>query len=352
MRRRHLLLLWGMAAGLALLGTAIAYDALPGVNWGIWTTAASTGLAVATWRARRAASREMLMLLVLACALAFGATVTTNELFLLLIVAGTVILLATATLLAAGEPAAEIGALGIVRAPLVAGARAAAEAARRAAEGAEACRAGRSLPVMRGTAIAAPVVGVLALLLSQADPLLAAWRQDVAAAVARWSFLPRAIFFTGLGALALGAYGMALRPARPAPLAPPRPGGRALIGDTERLITLGAVAALFALFLGLQLSYLFGNAPARLGSGITYAEYARRGFGEITVAATIATALIIGLDRLAAPGARACCVRIVALTLLALVHLLLDSAYHRVWLYEQAYGCTATPPRGSMRRPT
>ena len=113
------------------------------------------------------------------------------------------------------------------------------------------------------------------------------------------------------------------------------------MGDTERLITLGSVAALFAVFLVLQLSYLFGNVPSVHGNGVTYAEYARRGFGELTVAASLTTLLIVGADRFAEPGPRERTVRLVALVLVALVQLLLDSAYHRVTLYEQAYGFTA-----------
>jgi hypothetical protein len=157
-----------------------------------------------------------------------------------------------------------------------------------------------------------------------------------------WTFLPRLIFFGVMGGIALGAYGTALRTAGP---------GRELLrigvpaprlGDTERLMIITGVASIFALFLVLQLSYLFGNAPAVQGSGVTYAEYARRGFGELTVAATLATLLIVGLDQLARRGARERRIRVVALVLIALVQLLLDSAWHRVALYEDAYGFTAS----------
>jgi hypothetical protein len=114
------------------------------------------------------------------------------------------------------------------------------------------------------------------------------------------------------------------------------------LGDTERLMIITGVASIFALFLVLQLSYLFGNAAAVQGSGVTYAEYARRGFGELTVAATLATLLIVGLDQLALRGARERQIRVVALVLIALVQLLLDSAWHRVALYEDAYGFTSS----------
>ena len=89
--------------------------------------------------------------------------------------------------------------------------------------------------------------------------------------------MPRLAFFATLLVAALGGGGIILRrePVRiPGPAAPT---AGARLGDTERLIILGSVVALFAAFLLLQLSYLFGNAPARIGSGVTFAEYARRG---------------------------------------------------------------------------
>src|SRR5262249_4051990 len=119
---------------------------------------------------------------------------------------------------------------------------------------------------------------------------------------------------------------------------PPAPNPR--WADLERIIVLGAVTLLFAVFLGLQVSYLFGNAPALAGSGVTFAEYARRGFAELTVVATLSTLLILGLESRASRGRREPAVRAVAITLIALLGLLLASACRRLWLYEDAYGFT------------
>jgi hypothetical protein len=113
------------------------------------------------------------------------------------------------------------------------------------------------------------------------------------------------------------------------------------LGETERLIVLGAVVALFASFLLLQLSYLFGNTPARVGSGVTFSEYARRGFGELTAVATLCALLLVVLDRLAARGPRERWVRAAAVVMILEVHILLISALRRLWLYEAAYGFTA-----------
>jgi hypothetical protein len=346
--RSHIPAIWGMSAGVAALGTAITFDALPGVNWGLWTTAASLALAATIRRARGRVSREITVLLALACALAFGAVLTESGMFHFLIVVSVATLLAVAMLLAAGEPLDRVGLGFIARAPLVGAGRAALEAVRRTNNGVEILRGRRSASVVRGTVIALPIVGVLALLLSQADPVLSAWRDGLSTMIAQWTFVPRLVFFCALGALTLGACGAALRPAPDGSTTAHTPSARSawtmstmLLGDTERLIVLGAVSTLFALFLALQVSYFFGSAPALVGSGITYAEYARRGFGELTIAASLTTLLIIGLDRFAVRGARERYVRLVALALVALVQLLLDSAYRRVNLYEQAYGYTA-----------
>ena len=103
-----------------------------------------------------------------------------------------------------------------------------------------------------------------------------------------------------------------------------------------------AVTLLFAVFLLLQLSYLFGNAPAVSGSGVTFAEYARRGFNELTIVATLCALLVIALDGRARGGDGERAVRVVAIALVAETLLLLVSAFRRVWLYETAYGFTTT----------
>jgi len=101
---------------------------------------------------------------------------------------------------------------------------------------------------------------------------------------------------------------------------------------------LAAVAALLWLFLALQLGYLFGNLPR--APGMTFAEYARRGFGELTVVASASVVLIILAERYGQRGGHERILRILTFALIAAVLLLLGSAFHRVRLYEAAYGFT------------
>lgn len=154
---------------------------------------------------------------------------------------------------------------------------------------------------------------------------------------------PLLLWSVAVGALltaALGGRGIVLhRGAAPGPVLE-EPVRTPRLADTERLVILGAVGALFSAFLLLQLSYLFGNAPIVPGSGVTFAEYARRGFAELTTVATLSTILLAALDHWAARGPRERWTRIAAVAVVALVEVLLISALRRLWLYESAYGFT------------
>ena len=116
--------------------------------------------------------------------------------------------------------------------------------------------------------------------------------------------------------------------------------GRQWLGATERLILITSIAVLFYLFLAVQLSYFFGNLPQVSGSGMTFAEYARRGFAELTVVATASVILILVSERFGKDDARQASIRIATVALIIAVVLLLISAFNRVLLYEQAYGFT------------
>lgn len=343
-QRAGLTQLWLVAVGLGALGTAIGFAAMPGINWGIWTAAAALAPLPLLRRSRGSVPRAVVLLLLLAPALASGAAITANPPIQFLILVATVATFAIAAVITSGRDVGMLGPVRLALAPIEAALLAGREALARVVQTSGLADDARSMAVIRGTALALPIVGVLALLLSTADPVLGAARESVLALLQDSLFVPRAVFFVGLTTLSVGACGLALRPLpaapRPAsPLASPERRGVRL-GDTERLIVLGATAALFALFLLLQLSYLFGAVPAMAGSGMTYAEYARRGFGELTVAATVATLLVVGLDHVADPGPAHGRVRVMAYVLIALVQLLLGSAWHRLGLYERAYGFT------------
>ncbi|HKV50453.1 MAG TPA: DUF4173 domain-containing protein [Gemmatimonadaceae bacterium] len=337
---RHAATIWPPAVVVAGLGTWLCFDASPGLNWALWTVAAALGLAWVVRRTRGRVGLPLGVVLAAACALAACMAITADGAFAPIVLLGVAVLLALGMTLAEGTAPASVGAVSIVATPVVGALRTIREAVRRSGELARLARAGRNLsPVARGVVLALPVVCVLALLLSAADPVLAHLRDDVLALGGITFPVQRAIFFGMLGTLTVGAYGIAVR-GTPDP-ATATPEGRLVLGETERFVVLASVGGLFALFLGLQLSYFFGNAPAIAGSGLTYAEYAHRGFGELSVAATVATMLVVWLDHHAERGQGEPRTRVAGLVLIFLVQLLLDSAYRRVSLYEAAYGYTA-----------
>jgi hypothetical protein len=96
------------------------------------------------------------------------------------------------------------------------------------------------------------------------------------------------------------------------------------------------------LFIAVQLSYLFGNVPTIPGSDMTFAEYARRGFGELTIVATLSIVLILVSERYGRVNGHARALNALTIALLVAVLIILASAFYRVRLYEAAYGFTVS----------
>jgi len=332
--------LWLSSLAVAGFGTWVLFDASIGLNWSLWMTLAAASLGLSAWLGARRVSAPLAATLALACALGTGAALTADPVFHALIALCGLTLLALAMLVARDPATGWLDLPFVVGAPVVAGALALFEAARRSIELLGSLAGPRHRPAVRGAAMALPVITVLALLLAGADPILARARDAVLELIERVDFIPRLIFFGALLAGALGAGGVSLRegavPRTPRPIRP----SSARVGGLERLIVLASVAGLFGLFLLLQVSYLYGDPAAIVGSGTSYAEHARRGFGELSTAATICIILILALDRWGAAGAFERAARWISLLLVAETTLLLISAFRRVLLYEAAYGFT------------
>lgn len=337
---RVLARLWSSAFAAASVGTLILYEALPGLNWGIWTTLVAGGLLLLLRAAGRPISRDVAVPAIMAIVLAWSAAATSSGWFHFWIMATVGTLLALTVFVAAGLPMRMVGAARLLLAAPVAAVYSFVEAVRRKAEAIGLISRGHPVQVVRGTILAVPVVLVFALLLSGADPVFNAGRVAVLRALESLAILDRLIVFGALGTATLGGYGLALRGGWQLRAEQARSLPRPLLGDTERAIVLGSVAALFAAFLLLQLAYLFGDLGAVRGSGVTYAEYARQGFGELTTAATLCAGLLVGVELWKSPGRREGLVRLLSLAIIVELHLLLESALRRVHLYESAYGYT------------
>src|SRR5687768_9596027 len=95
------------------------FDALPGLNWGIWTVVASLGLG-AVMRARGTLNGSSLLMLVAATILASGASITSTEFLHALSFLGVMLFLALAMLLAVGPGLERLSPIFVVSAPFVA----------------------------------------------------------------------------------------------------------------------------------------------------------------------------------------------------------------------------------------
>lgn len=114
------------------------------------------------------------------------------------------------------------------------------------------------------------------------------------------------------------------------------------LGIIESGIVLVSVILLFSGFVFLQFRYLFFNQQAIIELGFTYSEYARRGFGELIAITMINIGLIIGLDTITLirthKEKQIFSWLYTGLVLANLV--ILISAFTRLNLYEAAFGYT------------
>jgi hypothetical protein len=336
-------LVWTAALIVAALGAWIMFAAIPGLNWGIWTAAASIGLFVVA-RDRGTLDGSLLLILAAAVVLAAGTGITADPMMSGFICLGVMLFLSLAMLLAIAPDFRRITAPFVIASPFVAAGNAAGESFRRLVGLSGKFRSARARAMVRGFAITIPIVLFFALLLASADPVFAIWRDQVDRIISTWSFIPRMIFFCGLLVIVLGAYSYAAR--EPAPKAfessTVANDSNRRLGATERLILVSSITALFWLFIAVQLSYLFGNTPKVPGSTMSFAEYAQRGFGELTIVATLSVLLIVLTERYGQLNGHAKRLNVITLALLLSVAIMLASAFHRVQLYEAAYGYTVS----------
>jgi hypothetical protein len=119
--------------------------------------------------------------------------------------------------------------------------------------------------------------------------------------------------------------------------------GRRRVARLEWAVPVGLLVLLFALFVGVQATVLFGGARHVIEtSGLTYADYARGGFWQLLAVTGLTLLVIAGAARWAPREQRTdrVLIRMLlgALALLALV--VVASALHRMNLYALAFGLT------------
>ena len=199
-------------------------------------------------------------------------------------------------------------------------------------------------PFVRGFVIALPILAIFTSLLASADVMFHK-ELDVVLEYLALENLPEYIFrmvYILVGAyLLVGVILHASTQSRDEKLSSEeKPLVARFLGFTEAAIILGSVTILFAAFVGIQFKYFFGGQANITVAGFTYAEYARRGFGELVIVAFFSLLLILGLGAIARRDGvkqrRSFSGLSVAIVLLVIV--MLVSAYERLILYESAYG--------------
>ena len=332
--------LW-TAAGLAsLLGTAILFDAEPGINWPIWVASAAAAVLISRKAARQRIGNPVLILLAWAVVLASAAAVTANEGIRVLVVMSVAMLLGLAVIVTGAESWRTLSAKLLPTVPFLAPARVAVATIREVSAAPRAISSPRVRPVVRGLLFTIPLVIVLLALLQNADPIIAWSWQHVIAWLPQWSVSERLLFFLFLLFITLGASAVAARqPGQRVP-ALPKVSIPSTLGVIEQRMILIGMAIVLWLFVILQVTYLIHSPPQAVGSGVTFAEYARRGFAELSVAVTLVGGVILLLEATRAPGPGAAALVRLEIALLVALELILLSAFRRVVLYEQAYGFT------------
>ncbi|MGD8604511.1 MAG: DUF4173 domain-containing protein [Anaerolineales bacterium] len=201
------------------------------------------------------------------------------------------------------------------------------------------------MAVLRGLVLALPILVVFTALLASADlifgdavhelidwldwPLMVSWFESV-------------LIIVVAGLVTLGAIVTALQPADDRQTVFEGRSLPRLLGLIESGVLLGAVDGLFMIFTLIQFRYLFGGEANINAAGYTYAEYARRGFGELVAVAFLSLGLIWLLSMVSRRDTRTAH-RIfngLSTLMVALLFVILASAFKRLLLYEQAYGFT------------
>ena len=199
-------------------------------------------------------------------------------------------------------------------------------------------------PVVRGIVIALPIIAIFASLLASADVIFGQRLEDLI----KWFNLEnlpelifRLVYIVLIGYALAGVVLHASTESKDEKLAnEDKPFIPPFLGYIESTIVLGSVVALFIAFVVIQFQYFFGGQTNIHIDGYTYAEYARRGFGELVTVAFFALLMLLTLTAVTKRETETQR-RIysgLGVTLVALLLVMLVSAFKRLGLYEEVYG--------------
>ncbi|MCA2225393.1 DUF4153 domain-containing protein [Nonomuraea aurantiaca] len=195
----------------------------------------------------------------------------------------------------------------------------------------------RILPMVAALGITAVLLVVFGLLFASADPVFATYLERLTATPDWAESVPLRIFLFVVGAVLLAAVVLvALRPV----VDPVGPEVKFGVSRSVWLVPLTAVNLLFAAFVAVQITVLFGGDSWVLKTaGLTYAEYARQGFFQLVVVSVFVMCIVAVAGGLLRTERRERWLLAGQLGVLcALTMVVLASALHRMDLYTEAYG--------------
>ncbi|MDJ0753084.1 MAG: DUF4173 domain-containing protein [Ardenticatenaceae bacterium] len=206
------------------------------------------------------------------------------------------------------------------------------------------------LPTVRGILLATPLLLLFVLLMFSADVVFAQLLNDllqiqIDIAIGRW--LRNGLITLGSGWLIAGWMMYAVKPYADREIYLPerllrQVSRRFRLGPIETNTILSLIALLFAAFVFVQFAYLFGGLTHLDVQGLSYSEYARRGFFELIAVAVLALGVILVLrkvTRFINPKG-SFYFRLLSSFLVGFTLVMLVSAFKRMYLYEQAFGFT------------
>src|SRR6476659_10379247 len=103
-------LAWILALVTSLLGAAILFDALPGINWPMWVVAASASLIISRFSSAGRVETPLVVLTAWATLLSIAFAITSNDFLPFLIVLSDAMLLGLATITLGAQSWSELSA--------------------------------------------------------------------------------------------------------------------------------------------------------------------------------------------------------------------------------------------------
>ncbi|MBT3418863.1 MAG: DUF4173 domain-containing protein [Candidatus Magasanikbacteria bacterium] len=191
--------------------------------------------------------------------------------------------------------------------------------------------------ILLGFVIAVPILGLFTWLFSKADPIFAEWVQKLVFVDVDLELAWR-VFRTGIITLWLGGLFYVVV-AKEYVLEKKNEKVRKIDGVIAGIV-LGLVNVLFLAFVAVQFRHLFGTSDFVLENGLTFAEYARKGFFELVWVIIFAAILLLISYRAFVRHGSHKVINVLQTLLIIQVGVVAASALKRMNLYQDAFGFT------------